>query len=396
MELHYGARFRKVASVHLRDMRLIVMCSNELRPHISEVEKARKATGIANIIGNKGGLMIKLKVYDTRLCFLSCHLHAHESQKMVVTRNQDLVEILKGASNSLKLRLDVAQRFDHTFLFGDLNYRTDVTSLESKSDEEHHQLVAQMIKNGEYEKLVRSDQLKREMAANRALVGFQETKINFPPTFKVVRGSIQEYANHRIPSYCDRILFSSLPGLEHRIIQTVYDSAHLVTSSDHKPVYSLFDVDTSPEELADATAREHLSLLEILNMGKDKQELQLQILNLSTHNVNEEIQNCSSFIFKCNSVVCTDKKVQTDVCDKPEWSKKISINLKPSQARHLLGTHLFITLWDASTTNKLLAQGTLSLDPWTRLDRCEYFEMRMSRFGVYCGNLCGTMQIIAK
>eukprot|EP00299_Pterocystis_sp_00344_P018148 c9064_g1_i5.p1 GENE.c9064_g1_i5~~c9064_g1_i5.p1 ORF type:complete len:156 (+),score=32.15 c9064_g1_i5:84-551(+) len=155
MELHYGARFRKVASVHLRDMRLIVMCSNELRPHISEVEKARKATGIANIIGNKGGLMIKLKVYDTRLCFLSCHLHAHESQKMVVTRNQDLVEILKGASNSLKLRLDVAQRFDHTFLFGDLNYRTDVTSLESKSDEEHHQLVAQMIKNGEYEKLVR-------------------------------------------------------------------------------------------------------------------------------------------------------------------------------------------------------------------------------------------------
>lgn len=45
------------------------------------------------------------------------------------------------------------------------------------------------------------------------LVGFQEGIPSFPPTFKVHRTSAAiDFNEKRIPSYCDRILWTSLPS----------------------------------------------------------------------------------------------------------------------------------------------------------------------------------------
>ena len=61
---------------------------------ISEVETAKEACGIGGVVGNKGGLVVKLRVHGATLCFISSHLAAHEGEKKAAKRNNDIVEIL--------------------------------------------------------------------------------------------------------------------------------------------------------------------------------------------------------------------------------------------------------------------------------------------------------------
>jgi hypothetical protein len=68
-------------------------------------------------------------------------------------------------------------------------------------------------------------------------------EIVFSPTYKYQRGSkVYTTEKSRTPSFCDRILYKSLPNCE--IEPTVYTSADEIGTSDHKPVYALFTVST--------------------------------------------------------------------------------------------------------------------------------------------------------
>jgi hypothetical protein len=63
----------------------------------------------------------------------------------------------------------------------------------------------------------------------------------FRPTFKVERGKVvPEYDPERSPAWCDRVLWKSMPGYE--LKQIAYNSAESVTTSDHKPVYAIFEL----------------------------------------------------------------------------------------------------------------------------------------------------------
>jgi hypothetical protein len=44
----------------------------------------------------------------------------------------------------------------------------------------------------------------------------------------------------RTPSWCDRVLWKSLPGLEDRLVAKQYKSADSITTSDHSPIVALF------------------------------------------------------------------------------------------------------------------------------------------------------------
>ncbi|CAM9468482.1 unnamed protein product, partial [Heterosigma akashiwo] len=70
-----------------------------------------------------------------------------------------------------------------------------------------------MIKNQDYASIYKYDELQRELAAEEVLWGFQTSQPNFPPTFKVARHKTLEYNPKRLPSYCDRVLWKSLPGV---------------------------------------------------------------------------------------------------------------------------------------------------------------------------------------
>ena len=91
--------------------------------------------------------MAKFKVQDTSLCFISCHLAAHEGEKKATKRNNDIREILAGARVGPHKWMDAATQFDHCWFIGDLNYRVGgfprAEVLQMTSDGRLEELLAQ-------------------------------------------------------------------------------------------------------------------------------------------------------------------------------------------------------------------------------------------------------------
>ena len=69
---------------------------------------------------------------------------------------------------------DLTDRFDYTFIFGDLNFRLDISRLHADW----------LISRRDYAQALGFDQLRNIMQHGDAFVGFNEADINFPPTFK--------------------------------------------------------------------------------------------------------------------------------------------------------------------------------------------------------------------
>jgi hypothetical protein len=69
---------------------------------------------------------------------------------------------------------DLTDRFDYTFIFGDLNFRLDISRLHADW----------LISRRDYAQALGFDQLRNLMRHGDAFVGFGEADINFPPTFK--------------------------------------------------------------------------------------------------------------------------------------------------------------------------------------------------------------------
>lgn len=69
---------------------------------------------------------------------------------------------------------DLTDRFDFTFLFGDLNFRLDISRLHADW----------LISRRNYAQALGFDQLRNLMQHGDAFVGFNEADIYFPPTFK--------------------------------------------------------------------------------------------------------------------------------------------------------------------------------------------------------------------
>jgi hypothetical protein len=233
-----GPEFKMVSSVDLAEIRLMVWASAELLPHISEVETATEATGVAGVVGNKGGCCVKLRARGTTLAFFNCHLAAHEGTKKGAKRNADLQEIFQGARVGPWKWMDASMQFDHCFLMGDLNYRCDLRQTDGveRAHKKHWAEVKGLIDAGDFGQLWGAEQLTQEMAAKRVLVGFTEGKLSYPPTFKVERREDLVYGAKRIPSYTDRILWRSLPGSASAHTQEWVRPVTAMGTSDHKPM----------------------------------------------------------------------------------------------------------------------------------------------------------------
>jgi hypothetical protein len=88
-----------------------------------------------------------------------------------------------------------------------------------------------------WDALYAHDQLAKEIHEERAMSFFEEGKLIFRPTFKVRRQKGIEYLDQRIPAYCDRVLWRSLPAvkddLEIHVSGCVYRDARVL--SIHSP-----------------------------------------------------------------------------------------------------------------------------------------------------------------
>ena len=188
---------------------LIVMARVHLARYISEVEGVHEATGLAGVMGNKGGCAVVLNIFGTtRLGFVTCHLAARMSR--LRKRAKNFSEIIAGATSQIQTSdgLDMLHCCDHIFWTGDLNYRINCGRYGTLEEFENVVKKAQSGNVEDLEWLISKDQLLNERKAGRVFAHFHEGEIDFPPTYRMDKG-VYEYSNKRNqnPSYCDRILW---------------------------------------------------------------------------------------------------------------------------------------------------------------------------------------------
>ena len=228
---------------------ICVFCKQAHQPRVKYVNAASVGVGVMGMMGNKGGVSIRLQFYDSTLCFVCSHLAAHREN--VTGRNADFANVYQ------KTTFDIGEAairevirsgslshwaigsssvglpdHDHTFWLGDLNYRIDESMMTER--------VLKFSEKGVLDELRHLDQLNIERAGGRAFDGFEEGPLNFPPTYKYQPGT-DMYEQRpdkklRAPAWCDRILWMSQEFSHVR--QLTYARSESPNVSDHKAVYS--------------------------------------------------------------------------------------------------------------------------------------------------------------
>ena len=77
---HLGPQYILLRSIRRVQMRLRVYVRIEWKEEIKEVTHSGENTGLLHVYGNKGGLAVAFCWRGTTLCFVSCHLAAHEGR----------------------------------------------------------------------------------------------------------------------------------------------------------------------------------------------------------------------------------------------------------------------------------------------------------------------------
>ncbi|CAL5394733.1 unnamed protein product [Camellia sinensis] len=291
--LDEGSNFERVGSRQLAGLLIAIWVRKTLRTYVGDLDVAAVACGLGRAIGNKGGVGLRLRVYDRIMCFVNCHLAAHLEavnrrnadfdhiyRTMVFSRSSNLlntaavgvstsVQMLRGTNDGEKNpeegRPDLADA-DMVIFLGDFNYRLFGISYDEARD---------FVSQRSFDWLREKDQLRAEMKAGKVFQGMREALIKFPPTYKFERGKaglgVTEVVcsegpqfgiclskgydsgeKKRIPAWCDRILYrdnrsssTSESTLECPVVASIlqYEACMDVTESDHKPVRCKLNVE---------------------------------------------------------------------------------------------------------------------------------------------------------
>lgn len=76
------------------ELRLYIAVRTEIRHKITQLQEGTEATGVAGVIGNKGGVGVAFRYERTYLAFICAHLAAH--QEKLVDRNNNFYEIIRN------------------------------------------------------------------------------------------------------------------------------------------------------------------------------------------------------------------------------------------------------------------------------------------------------------
>lgn len=211
----------------------------------------------------KGAVAVGFILFGTSFLFVNAHLTAHQEntrdrikdlKKLNAVLN--LPKILKTSKGKHKARpqfsksRDFTDNFDVVFWCGDLNFRLEQTRPVVERE------VAQKINadgNGCFTSVLDFDQLNYLRSEGLIFKGYKEDAIHFPPTFKYDPGTTEfdTSSKQRVPSYTDRILYKSRRASghnekKHKIKPLHYDSVQDVVTSDHKPVWGMWEVAIRP------------------------------------------------------------------------------------------------------------------------------------------------------
>ena len=288
-------RFVPLKSGYLVGVMLCVFATKRLNRHISEIAIQYAGVGYGGFLGNKGGVAVRFRAFDSSYCYLCAHLAAHRDK--VKERNNDFASLSRkivfevsvkkssllkttsssSSSNNTEIQQQYVNVEGHDVLvwLGDFNYRID--SRISVDD------VNVRCDKKDIEFLLRHDQLNKERSLGRAFRNFEEGKITFMPTYKY-QPKTNKYERRpekkkRAPAWCDRVLW--LSSRKEDVRQIKYDRAELVTS-DHKPVYAIFQMQAKR-----VIEKKKAEVLEKITYSLDKWENeQLPQVELSEHQLN--------------------------------------------------------------------------------------------------------------
>ncbi|KAM4808559.1 phosphatidylinositol 4,5-bisphosphate 5-phosphatase A isoform 2-T2 [Rhinophrynus dorsalis] len=200
------------------------------------------------VLGNKGGVSIRLSLFRHMVCFLNCHLPAHmENSDQRVDNFESILQLQQFQGPLANGVLD----HDLVFWFGDLNFRIEDLDLH---------FVKSAIQGNKLALLWEKDQLNMAKSYEPVLSGFMEGALTFPPTYKfdVGTNTYDTSAKKRKPAWTDRILWkmkcpisqnpgkqagaSSTRSKELTVTLLSYGSHMQYTESDHKPVSAIFSL----------------------------------------------------------------------------------------------------------------------------------------------------------
>ncbi|KAL5173539.1 Type IV inositol polyphosphate 5-phosphatase 3 [Glycine soja] len=258
----------RIVSKQMVGIFITIWVRRSLRKQIQNLKVSTVGVGVMGYIGNKrlfamrryggGMLYAALPLHMQRGCF---QIRTHDQQVTKaqlyrctrarprekegdeLKRNADVYEILRRTHfHSLSYVGLPKNILDHERIiwFGDLNYRINLSNVETKA----------LISKKQWSKLVEKDQLMLELK-NGVFGGWSEGVLNFPPTYKYEVNSDKYYGEDpkvgkRSPAWCDRILSY---GKGMRLLS--YRRAELKLS-DHRPVTAKYMVEVetfSPRKL---------------------------------------------------------------------------------------------------------------------------------------------------
>ena len=191
-------------------------------------------TGFSGWLGNKGAVCTTFQLGSATISCVCAHLCSVEGH--VQRRNEEIWEIFRA--------YPWLSQSSYSFLYGDLNYRLDVIPFSE---------ALSLMDSKETNKMLQCDQLRRQIRTEQ-IPRFREAEITFPPSYKLVPHSINNYANAKLrtPAWCDRILFKTCdrpnpsyptgPPVPARLETVSYGTLDLPNCSDHKMVYGYFDL----------------------------------------------------------------------------------------------------------------------------------------------------------
>jgi len=303
LEEKLGDEYYRVGNQEMLEIKIVVFARVVHKPFIANVQTFYQPTGIGGVWYNKGGTGLTLTLFESHLCFLNCHLAAHAEQKYVLDRNNDVKSIIRSSATSEYGRkgLDLANQFDTVFWMGDMNYRIEL------SYEETCKQVEAATTSGNWEGLWAVDQFIKEQAEGRVLEGWNTGAHKFPPSYKYVTEkemsksngetstyreldgkcltqNNQPYSDYRVyteekgraPSWCDRILWRSLPvGPEddeqvaacRTVKQTLFTDVHEFGTSDHSPVVGHFTVNVPLPYIVASVEHTHRCVVWMANLS---------------------------------------------------------------------------------------------------------------------------------
>ncbi|KAL2901563.1 Type I inositol polyphosphate 5-phosphatase 2 [Bienertia sinuspersici] len=230
-------KYVRIVSKQMVGIYVSVWVRKKLRRHIRNLKVFPVGVGFMGYMGNKGSISVSMSLYQSRMCFVCSHLTSGHKDGDQHRRNADVYEILRRTRFTSIIddkQPNSIPSHDQIFWFGDLNYRLNMVDSE----------IRKLAANKQWNELLNSDQLSKELWSGHVFDGWKEGSITFPPTYKYeinsdryVGENPKEGEKKRSPAWCDRILWFG-KGIK----QHFYRRSE-IKISDHRPVSSSFSVE---------------------------------------------------------------------------------------------------------------------------------------------------------